>query len=240
MSANDEFLMTKSERIPNSEFRKHFCKNTGGSNVRTFRFLASLVISHSSFRRRAGFLAMLLFVAAAAGCRREMYDQPSSKPLESSTFFRDNRMASRPLPLHTVARGQLNDDEAYYRGKIGTNLVTVFPMPVTRELLERGRERFNIYCAVCHDRTGDGNGVIVQRGFPRPPSYHIDRLRNAPIGHFYDVVTQGYGIMYSYADRVEPKDRWAIAAYIRVLQASRNINVAELTAEERSNLEKPK
>jgi len=258
--------MTKSQRKPNAECRRgrkeslivsgrdaRACHRAGAASGRASRLVlarcsrkeitdslrrllqqsvSSLMTRHSSFIFAAPAILLLL-----AGCRREMYDQPSSRPLEYSAFFRDNQMASRPLPAHTVARGQLNDDDAFYRGKIGTNLVTVFPMPVTRELIERGRERFNIYCAVCHDRTGEGNGMIVQRGFPRPPSYHIDRLREAPIGHFYDVITQGYGIMYSYADRVEPADRWAIAAYIRVLQASRNVRIADLAPAERSRLE---
>ena len=149
-------------------------------------------------------------------------------------------MASRPIVPHTVARGQLQEDEAFYTGKLGTNLVTALPMPVTRELLERGRERFEIYCSVCHGRTGEGNGMIVQRGFPVPPSYHIDRLREAPIGHFFDVMTQGYGIMYSYVERVKPEDRWAIAAYIRALQLSRNVKLAELPASQRSQLERSK
>jgi cytochrome c553 len=166
-----------------------------------------------------------------------MFNQPSSQPLSRNDFFQDNQMASRPVVAHTVARGQLHEDEAFYTGKIGTNLVTTFPMPVTRELLERGRERFDIYCSVCHGRTGEGNGMIVQRGFPVPPSYHIDRLRQAPVGHFFDVMTQGYGIMYSYAERVKPKDRWAIAAYIRALQLSQNMKLAELPADERAKLE---
>ena len=146
-------------------------------------------------------------------------------------------MASRPIVMHTVARGHLEEDDVFYRGKIGTNLVTTFPMPVTRELLERGRERYDIYCSVCHGRTGEGNGMIVQRGFPVPPSYHIERLRQAPVGHFFDVMTQGYGIMYSYAERVKPEDRWAIAAYIRALQLSRNMKVAELPPTERAKFE---
>lgn len=146
-------------------------------------------------------------------------------------------MASRPLVAHTVARGHLDEDEAFYTGKIGTNLVTTFPIPITREVLERGRERFEIYCSVCHGRTGEGNGMIMQRGFPAPPSYHIDRLRQAPVGHFFDVITQGYGIMYSYAERVEPADRWAIAAYIRALQLSHNMKLAELPPAERAQLE---
>jgi cytochrome c553 len=166
-----------------------------------------------------------------------MFNQPSTQPLSRNDFFQDNQMASRPLVMHTVARGQLQEDEAFYTGKIGTNLVTTFPMPITRELLERGRERFDIYCSVCHGRTGGGNGMIVQRGFPVPPSYHIDRLRQAPVGHFFDVMTQGYGIMYSYAERVKPEDRWAIAAYIRALQLSQNMKLAELPSSERAKLE---
>lgn len=183
---------------------------------------------------------LLAFAAAAAGCRRDMFNQPYSKPLAPSDFFQDNHMASRPLVPQTVARGHLEADQAFYTGKIGTNLVATFPMPVTREMLERGRERFDIYCAPCHGRTGQGNGMIVQRGFPPPPSYHIDRLRQAPVGHFFDVITQGYGVMYSYAQRVEPADRWAIAAYIRALQLSRNAKLEDVPPEERAQLEKTK
>jgi mono/diheme cytochrome c family protein len=146
-------------------------------------------------------------------------------------------MASRPLVPNTVARGQLNENEEFFTGKKGTNLVTALPVTLNRELLERGRERFEIYCSMCHGRTGEGNGMIVERGFPRPPSYHIDRLREAPISHFFDVITHGYGIMYSYAERVDVPDRWAIAAYIRTLQLSQNIRVAELTPDERAQLE---
>ena len=146
-------------------------------------------------------------------------------------------MASRPVSQFTVARGHLNEDGAFYTGKIGTNLAIEFPFPITREVLARGRERFDIYCAPCHGRTGEGNGMIVQRGFPVPPSFHIDRLREAPVGHFVDAITRGYGIMYSYAARVAPADRWAIAAYIRALQLSREATVADLTPEQRAKLE---
>ena len=183
-------------------------------------------------------LCLLLIAAAAAGCRRDMFNQPYSKPLKTSTFFQDNHMASRPLVPNTVARGQLNADPAFFTGKAGTNLVETFPFPITRMVLQRGRERFDIYCSPCHGRTGEGNGMIVQRGFPPPPSYHIDRLRQAPVGHFYDVITQGYGVMYSYAQRVEPADRWAIAAYIRALQLSRAGRAADVPAAQRAQLEK--
>jgi hypothetical protein len=169
-----------------------------------------------------------------------MFNQPMSKPLRASDFFQDNHMASRPLVPHTIARGHLENDGAFYTGKIGTNLVEVFPFPVTREVLERGRERFDIYCAPCHGRTGDGNGMIVQRGFPVPPSYHIERLRTAPVGHFVDVITMGYGVMYSYAERVEPPDRWAIAAYIRALQKSHDARLEDVPVEARAILEKQK
>ena len=149
-------------------------------------------------------------------------------------------MASRPVVPHTVARGQLDADEALYTGKIGTNLVETFPFPITREVLERGRERFDIYCSPCHGRTGEGNGMIVQRGFPAPPSYHIDRLRQAPVGHFFDVITHGYGMMYPYAARVEVGDRWAIAAYIRALQKSHSSTLAEVPSPQRAQLEEGK
>lgn len=188
-------------------------------------------------RRRLVSLVLLALLAAVTGCRRDMFHQPNSKPLATSDFFQDNHMASRPLVAHTVARGHLDADEVFYTGKVGTNLVTTFPFPITREVLQRGRERFDIYCAPCHGRTGDGNGMIVQRGFPPPPSYHIDRLRQAPVGHFFDVITQGYGIMYPYAQRVAPADRWAIAAYIRVLQKSQDAKLAEVPAAERAKLQ---
>ena len=192
----------------------------------------------SEFRHRLTLsLIILALGAAAVGCRRDMFQQPFSKPLAPSDFFEDNQMASRPLVAHTVARGQLKADEAFFTGKLGTNLVTTFPVPITREVLERGRERFDIYCSPCHGRTGEGNGMIVQRGFPAPPSYHIDRLRQAPVGHFFDVMTQGYGVMYSYASRVDAADRWAIAAYIRALQKSQNASLTQLTPDERARLE---
>lgn len=185
-------------------------------------------------------LGLITVIGLTAGCRRDMFHQPFSKPLEPSDFFQDNHMASRPLVAHTVARGHLDADEAFYTGKIGTNLVETFPYPITRQVLERGRERFDIYCSPCHGRTGDGNGIVVQRGFPAPPSYHIDRLRQAPVGHFFDVITQGYGIMYSYAARVEPADRWAIAAYIRALQKSHDATLAEVPPQQRAGLKEVK
>lgn len=203
------------------------------------RLLSAFGLRISDFRRgRLLKLAAALMIAAAAvGCRRDMFQQPYSKPLEPSDFFRDNAMSSRPLVAHTVARGHLDADQAFYTGKIGTNLVEALPIPINHETLVRGRERFEIYCAPCHGRTGEGNGMIVQRGYPAPPSYHIDRLRQAPVGHFFDVITQGYGVMYSYAQRVGPSDRWAIAAYIRVLQQSQHATLEDVPSNVRAQLE---
>ena len=177
-----------------------------------------------------------LAVLCCCGCRQEMYDQPYSKPLAKSDFFA-NQMASRPVTAHTIARGHLEEDEAFFAGKRGTNLVETLPLPLTRELLARGRERFEIYCSPCHGRTGEGNGMIVQRGFPAPPTYHIERLRAAPVGHFYNVMTHGYGVMYSYADRVSPADRWAITAYIRALQLSHDCTLEDVPLAKRAQLE---
>lgn len=180
-----------------------------------------------------GAIGLLLL---SAGCRRAMFQQPSSKPLERSSFFRD-QMASRPLLPHTVPRGHLRENTAFYTGQVGTNLLASFPFSLSRPVLVRGQERFEIYCSPCHGREGEGNGMIVQRGFPAPPSYHADRLREAPVGHFFDVITHGYGIMYSFADRVKPADRWAIAAYIRALQLSRNVRTNELSQADLARLE---
>ena len=183
---------------------------------------------------------LLSSVLVLTGCRRDMFNQPSEKPLAKSDFFREDQMASRPLVAHTVARGHLEADEVFFHGAKGTNLVETFPIPITREVLARGRERFDIYCSPCHGRTDDGRGMIVQRGFPAPPSFHTDRLREAPVGHFFDVITRGYGMMLSYASRVEPEDRWAISAYIRVLQTSENVPVGSLASAEREKLEAAK
>lgn len=184
--------------------------------------------------RRGPMLVALL--VALTGCRQDMADRVRQKPLEASRFFADGA-ASRPLPEHVVARGQLRDDAHLFTGRVDGQLVTTMPAPVTRAQVERGKERFDIYCAVCHGRTGEGYGVIVQRGFPRPPSFHIDRLRDAPVGHYYEVITNGFGVMYSYASRVSPEDRWAIVSYIRALQLSQHGTLDDADAPERAKLE---
>jgi mono/diheme cytochrome c family protein len=180
-------------------------------------------------------LCVLLVLLSCAGCRRDMFRQPKSNPLNENTFFADGG-ASRPLPPHTIARGHLDLDEAFQTGLIGTNPVVEFPFPVTRETLAQGRVMFEANCAPCHGRLGDGNGMVVHRGFPAPPSLHIDRIRDAPAGHFVDVMTRGYGIMASAAPRVERADRWAIAAYIRALQLSQHAAATDIPKDEQAKL----
>jgi mono/diheme cytochrome c family protein len=169
-------------------------------------------------------VAMLL----TSGCRIDMHVQPKQNPLSRSDFYPDQRSA-RPLVDGTVARGELHSDTYFYTGKIGDNPGDVMPFPVTREVLERGRERFDIYCAPCHSRVGDGNGFIPSRGFTRmPPSYHIPRLQKAPLGYFFDVMTNGFGVMPDYASQISPEDRWKIVAYIRALQLSQNATTEDV------------
>jgi mono/diheme cytochrome c family protein len=175
---------------------------------------------------------------ALAGCRQDMHDAPSYDPLQGTAFFA-NGAASRTLVANTVARGQLRVDEHFYTGKVNGQTATEFPMPVTVEIMARGQERFNVYCSPCHGRTGLGDGMIVQRGFRAPPSYHDERLRNAPVGYFFDVMTNGFGAMQDYSAQVTVSDRWAIAAYIRALQLSRHATVAEVPADRRGELDRP-
>jgi hypothetical protein len=177
-------------------------------------------------------LGLLLLV----GCRQDMHDQPRYEALEPSDFFADGR-SSRPLVEGTIARGHLRADELLYTGKINGELSQVLPFTVTDELLARGQERYNIYCTPCHDYAGNGQGMIVQRGLRPPPSFHIERLRGAPIGHFFDVMTNGYGAMANYASEVVSGDRWAIAAYIRALQLSQHADVAGLPEADRRALQ---
>ena len=155
---------------------------------------------------------------AAVGCHTDMWVQPKiHEPFQESKFYADG-MASRPLVKGTSARGHLRLDDAFFTGFKDGKLVTEFPLPVNEELIRRGKERFEIYCTPCHGQIGDGQGMIAKRGFTlrRPVgNYHTDRLRKMPVGHFYDVITNGYGSMYSYASRIEPRDRWAVVAYVR-------------------------
>jgi len=173
------------------------------------------------FRHSLLLAAAITMMLGATACRQDMHNQPRYKPFAATPFFGDGR-SERPTIADTVARGQLHLDQARYTGKENGKDVESFPIQITRADLARGQERFNIYCSPCHGRLGDGHGMIVRRGLRQPPSYHDPRLVNAPVGHFFDVMTNGYGAMYSYASRVAVDDRWRIAAYIRALQLSQN------------------
>jgi mono/diheme cytochrome c family protein len=213
------------------------------------------------------FVALALGLCGCEKAMQDMYDQPKYKPLAASTLWSDGR-ASRPDVAGTIAysggalagtsSGTLGrlpppasdaptfpvDDHGRARANLTPNapqpLAVTNPLPIDRRTLERGRERFDIYCSPCHSIVGDGDGMIVRRGFPQPPSYHTDRLRNAPDAHFYSVITNGYGMMYSYADRVAPSDRWAIVAYIRALQLSQNARLGDVPSERRAGLAQAK
>jgi Cytochrome C oxidase, cbb3-type, subunit III len=179
---------------------------------------------------------LLLGLAILAGCRQKMADQPRYEPLVRSTFFEDGR-AARPLVEGTVARGELRGDELLYTGKEGGKPVDLFPFPVTLAVLARGQQRYNIFCSPCHDRAGTGQGMIVRRGYRVPSSFHIDRLRQAPAGYFFDVISNGFGVMPDYAQQVQPEDRWAIVAYIRALQLSQHATLADVPEDQRQQLE---
>jgi mono/diheme cytochrome c family protein len=166
-----------------------------------------------------------------------MHDQPRYKPLAATAFFGDGRSA-RPEVEGTVARGRLRLDQARYTGKMDDEEVNYFPFEIARADLERGQQRYDIYCSPCHSRIGDGNGMVVRRGFRQAASYHTEKLIKAPVGHFFDVITNGFGAMPSYASRVEPDDRWRIAAYIRALQLSQDAPLSAVPADMQSELDK--
>jgi mono/diheme cytochrome c family protein len=185
------------------------------------------------------FVCGCALVFALSGCRLDMHLQPRYNPEGPSTFFTDGRSVRDPVP-GTVARGQLRIDDHLYTGQVDGKDATDFPFPIKAADMARGQQRYNIYCSPCHDYLGAGNGMIVQRGFPQPPSFQSDRLRAAAPGHFFAVMTNGYGAMYSYASRITPEDRWRIAAYIRALQMSQQAQVADLPADEKAKLQESK
>ncbi|MBI4264378.1 MAG: cytochrome c [Acidobacteria bacterium] len=199
-------------------------------------FVANRLRGLGSTRRSV--CAGVVLSLSLSACRQDMHDAPRYEPLEASAFFADGRSA-RPAVTNTVARGTLRADELLYRGKIGGQLADVFPMPVTAAMIARGQERFNVFCSPCHGRTGQGNGVVVQRGFRAPPSFHEERLRNAPVGYFFDVETNGFGAMQDYAAQVPVADRWAIIAYIRALQLSQQATADDVPADRRTDLDRP-
>ena len=206
-----------------SELNSRFCGNASPRFRHWTRTIVQMAVV-------TAFAAMVV-----SGCRIDMHVQPKYVTEQPTEFFHDGR-SERPLVPGTVARGQLRLDELLYTGKENGVESNRFPFPITRADLERGRERFNIYCTPCHDYTGNGNGMIVQRGLSHPPSYNIDRLRNVPVGHFVNVMTNGFGAMYSYASRVSPQDRWRIAAYIRALQLSQHASIQDVPTDERQKL----
>ena len=188
------------------------------------------------------FLRNLIIGIAAisiVGCNTDMWVQKKTAPLADSDFFSDGQSA-RPLVPGTIPRGHLREDGVFYTGIENAKWVDKIPVPVTMDLLKRGRDRFDIYCSPCHGRLGDGKGMIALRGYQlkRPVgNYHTARLMKMPVGHFYDVITNGFGAMYSYASRIEPQDRWAVVAYIRALQLSQNASVTDLNEKEKAQLD---
>ncbi len=197
------------------------------------------IISGQKKSRSVARVAVLVFLPAAGmllGCHLDMYDQPRYKPLAASTFFGDS--ASSRLPVEgTVARGQFITDSLLATGKVSGRPATLFPFPITDSVVERGQDRFNTFCSPCHGRLADGRGMIVQRGFPAPPSFHTDSMMVQPPGFFFDVITNGFGRMYSYAPSIPINDRWAIVAYIRALQLSQKAQIAGLPADDRKHVQ---
>ncbi|MBV9744340.1 MAG: cytochrome c [Acidobacteriia bacterium] len=188
------------------------------------------------FSRLACVFCLLTPVFLVVGCRQDMQDQPKYIPLRPSAFFADGR-SERPLIAGTVARGHLEDDALFYTGKgPDGKFVDQFPFPVTKDVVLRGQQRFTIYCTPCHDRNGNGQGMVVRRGFRHPPSYHIDRLRQVPNGYIFDVITNGFGAMPTYAAQIQPSDRWAIVSYLRALQASQMGTIDDVPQEARAQL----
>jgi mono/diheme cytochrome c family protein len=184
---------------------------------------------------------------ALAGCRQDMHNQPKYVPLRGSDFFKDGRSARLPVD-HTVPResritdtqfykgGNAWEDEYFLTGKVNGQPGDKFPLPLTKAVMQRGHDRFMIYCTPCHSRVGDGNGMVVSRGLKHPPSYHEERLKKEPIGYFFDVMTHGFGSMKDYSAQVKPEDRWAIAAYIRALQLSQDAKLSDVPDSERANI----
>jgi mono/diheme cytochrome c family protein len=194
-----------------------------------------LSVADPTFGKRRSVFALFALFAFLTACRQDMHDQPKYIPLRESTFFSDARSA-RPVVEGTVARGHLNDDELTYTGKMNGQDATMFPAPVNAATMARGRERFDIYCSPCHGRTGQGDGMIVLRGYRRPPSYLEDRLIAAPVGHFFDVITNGFGAMPDYSAQIRAEDRWAIIAYVRALQLSGHAALADVPSSERDKI----
>jgi len=197
----------------------------------------------ADFRGNDGFHDISIFLTFFAvivillfsGCRQDMYNESRYKTYAPSSFF-DDGSSARPSVEGAVSHGEYYDDPLMTTGYVNGKLSNQFPFPMTKEILTRGQERYNIFCAVCHDQVGTGRGMVVQRGFPQPPSFHIDRLKMAPNGYYFDVMTNGMGKMYSYSARIPVKDRWAIVAYVRALQRSQNSRLSDVPLQNQNNL----
>jgi len=214
-----------------------------GAKAQSLRYLCVFLCAFAPLREKFFLTLLLLSVLFATGCRRDMQDQPKIKPLRGTTFFRDGLGSRQPIE-GTIPRGYLRSNVEYFTGKkagaqgnapVGAQTnsfpddIDTFPLPVTQEVVERGRQRYEIFCSACHGFTGNGDGMIVRRGFRRAASFNDDRLRQAPVGHFFDAMTNGWGAMPSYAAQIPVQDRWAIIAYIRALQMSQQ-NLAAAAA----------
>ncbi len=184
-------------------------------------------------------LALALASLSLTACHRNMVEQPKFLPDQQNHDFPNEQVDRQPVE-HTVPRGPVDDGSVFYTGKTGDVLATTFPVPVTLDLVRQGQEAFNINCSMCHGRDGYGEGIVVQRGFPQPPSFHSERLRNAPVGHFFQVITNGYGVMYPFGSRIAPENRWAIISYIRALQLSQDATTDRIEATDKTQLEKVK
>lgn len=192
-----------------------------------------------SSRKIFSLLACVVTALTLAACHRNMYDEPKFLPDQQNIDFPNEQVDRKPVE-HTVPRGPVNDGSVFYTGKTGNVLATSFPVPVTLDLVKHGQEVFDINCSACHGRDGYGLGMIVQRGFPQPATFHSERLRNAPLGHYFDVITNGYGVMYPFGSRISPADRWAIISYIRALQFSQNATPDRLESADQTQLGKAK
>jgi hypothetical protein len=181
--------------------------------------------------KRIAAMVSLASVVILAGCRQDMHDQPKFYPQRGTTFFADGRSV-RPQVENTVARSQLHEDSYFYTGMVNGVEGSTMPFPVTMEVLQRGQERYNIYCSACHSRVGNGVGMIVQRGYAKAGNFHTPRMQAAPLGHFYNVIANGYGAMPDYSAQLTPADRWAVVAYIKALQLSQNAEQADVPSGE--------
>ena len=212
-----------------------------GTNNMTMEPIIGSALDRSIILKLFKKLMMLTTMAvfALGGCRQQMADQPHQRPLEPNNFF-DDGMASRPVVPGTVARAGRERNDQQFNGRVDGKLVDAFPFEVTMEVLARGQERYEIFCTPCHDRLGTGQGMIVRRGFTPARSFHEPRLREAPAGHFFEIMTQGFGPMPSYANQLSEHDRWAVIAYIRALQFSRNVRLNQLPPEDRAKMKETK